>query len=295
MRASRRGVGPAARIGRTGVARPGNVPCLVAGLALLMAAPAMAQDRLFPDRALLPVLLAGPRDPATLGQLTAVMRDPTRLGAGPSGDVAVSGALPLVLLAGESARDGLVLGIEGAVFARFSFTVVEREMVNTDWLFTVPLVWHRGDHWLRLRYLHTSSHLGDEYANRFDVRAVNFSRDGADLTGYARLHPALGLYALAFWSANSHPVESRRWHVRGGVELDPYRRAAFRPYWAADIQLEQDNRWAPRLAAQAGTWLPSPQGRPLRLVLELLTGPTPMGQFHGRHTTHVALALVWNP
>jgi hypothetical protein len=62
-----------------------------------------------------------------------------------------------------------------------------------------------------------------------------------------------------------------------------------------DLQLEQDLGWDPRLAAQAGIWLPPAQGRPIRLALELLTGPSPMGQFHGRPTTHVALMLLWNP
>jgi hypothetical protein len=285
---------------------------LAAALAVVMpplATPAAAQARshqagdgprcLFPDRSLLPDVLAGPRDPVITGQLVYADPNPTAYGPGPSGEVAIAGTLPLLLLAGTGPEDALVLGMEGAAFAHFSFATVTRELVNTDWVFAVPLVWRRGSHWARLRYYHTSSHLGDEYQRRFGPSSINFSRDGADLTLYVRPAAArpigLGLYAGALWSMNSHPEQRSLWRGRGGFEMDPSAGDLWAPYIAVDVELEEGSPHGPRYNAQAGVWLPRAHDRPLRLALEWTSGPSPMGQFTFRDTRRVSLGLFWNP
>lgn len=252
-------------------------------------------SRLFPDRSLLPHLIAGPRDPVIKGQLVYSATDPTAFGPGFAGDVALAGTLPVLRLAGSSPRDALVVGLEAAVFARFAFAVIQRELVNTDWIFTVPLVWHRGPHWLRARYYHTSSHLGDQYGQRFDQEPARFARDGADLTAYASPRPGLGLYALAFLSVNAHPVPSQGSHFRAGFEIDPGRREPWGPFAAVDLRLEDADEILPLLSAQTGLWLPHPAGRPLRLALELVAGRSAMGQFHGLRSTQLGVGLFWNP
>lgn len=260
-----------------------------------------AQVRLFPERDMLPDLLAGTRDPVVKAQLVYSVREPTLYERGFAGDAAVAATLPVLLLARDDGGDDgpgrgvLVLGLEGAVFSRFSFHRVERDLVNTDWVFAVPVVWRRGDHWLRLRYYHTSSHLGDEYGQRFELEPVNFARDGADLTAYLRPRPGLGLYLLGFLTINAHPVRTHGSHVRAGVELEPGGRRPGRPFLAVDLHFETSAHTRPRLASQAGVWLPSPSGRPLRLALELVTGPVPLGQLHGVAGTQLALGLFWNP
>jgi hypothetical protein len=266
-------------------------------------------DWLFPPRDLLPHLLAAPREPVVKGMLMYADPDPTAYGPGFSGEVAIAGTVPVLRLAGAS--NALVLGLEGAAFAHFSLEVVTRELVNTDWLFAVPLVWRRGRHWLRVRYYHTSSHLGDEYQRRFGPSSVNFARDGAELTVYVRPgSPAgggapsgprttsgagIGLYAGVLWSPNSHPEEGTVWRGRAGVELDPYHGGLWRPFGALDVELEDGSHQGARWTGQAGIWMPRVQGRPLRLALEAATGPSAMGQFYRRETGRVGLGLFWNP
>ena len=278
-------------------------PLLFAALALLVPAPGRAQvpDWLFPDRSLLPELMAGARDPVTSGQLVYDWEDPTAFGPGISGEVSLSGVVPLFLIAGSGPDDALVVGMQGAAFARFSFEVVTRELVNTDWIFAVPFVWHRGRHWLRFRYYHTSSHLGDEYQQRFGPSSINFARDGADLTAYLRpgagwaRRLGLGVYGLAFFSFNSHPEIQRLWELRGGIELDPGRGALWQPFIAADVHAEEGTDWDPRVTVQTGIFLPRVSGRPVRLGLQLVSGPSPMGQFRDRHAGHVGIGLSWSP
>jgi hypothetical protein len=281
--------------------------CIIAALASsvpLSVGPGQAHAQvpewLFPDRELLPDLLAGPRDPAVRGQIVYADPSPTAYGPGWAGEVALAVTVPLLRLSGRSTRDALVAGMEGAAFAHFSFEVVERELVDTDWIFAVPLVWHHGQHWVRLRYYHTSSHLGDEYQRRFGGPGVNFSRDGADLTLYLRpAGPArrlgLGVYAGAMWSVNSHPEETSVWRGRAGLEVDPSGGGPWRPYGALDMEIEDASARGPRWTAQVGIWLPGARGRPLRLALELMTGPAAMGQFARSETRQLALGLLWNP
>jgi hypothetical protein len=256
---------------------------------------AQSPSWLLPPRSLMPDLLAGTRDPVVKGQLVYSPTDPSPYGPGFSGDVALAATLPVLLLAGEAGADALVVGVEGAVFARFAFQVLERELVNTDWIVAVPVVWRRGAHWVRLRYYHTSSHLGDEFGQRFDVTPRNFSRDGVDATVYARARGTVAAYGVAFLSVNAHPVRSHGSHVRVGLEVEPGGRTPGGPFLALDVHLETSAAGAPRIASQAGIWLPSPSDRPLRLALELVTGPVPMGQLHGIQATQLGLGLYWNP
>jgi hypothetical protein len=252
--------------------------------------------RLFPARELMPSLVAAPRDPVTKAALLYVEDNPDAFGDGFEAELALGITLPVYLLAGSSAEDGLVVGIEGGAYARFGLQITERELVNTDWLFAVPLVWHRGSYWLRLRYYHTSSHLGDEYSRRFDVVGDNFSRDAVDALGYLRPLPAVGLYGGLGYAYNVHPEDSGPWTLRLGAETSPPRDDhPLLPYVALDVQLEEDNGWDPRFTLQAGVWLPTVAGRrAIRLGLDLLTGPTPLGQFQGQHVKQLALGLFGN-
>ncbi len=249
--------------------------------------------RLFPDRALLPSLFSGPRDPVTKAELVYVTDNPNLFGEGVEAELSLGIGLPLLRLAGHSTHDAVVVGVEGAAFARFGLHRTEREMIGTDWVFAVPLVWHRGHHWLRFRYYHTSSHLGDEYSRRFDVEGMNFARDAVDALGFLRLVPIAGAYAGARWAYSVHPEDSGRWTLRAGIELGRTDgTAALLPYGTADVEIEDDTDWTPVVSLQAGVWLPEVGGRrALRFGVGFLTGPPPLGQFRSERTTQITVGV----
>ncbi len=251
-------------------------------------------SRWFPDRALIPDLF-GPRDPAVKAQFLHVFEDPSAYHEGPAGEVALGSALPVLRLAGSDDDHATVLGLEAGVFARFTLKILQRELVATDWVFAVPLIRHIGPHWIRVGFFHTSSHLGDEYANRFDTAGANVSRDAAEVVAHVRVTSAFAAYAGSRYAYNVHPWTTLPWSVRVGAELVPpesgYEISRF--HLVVDAELDQNWGWAPRVAAQLGFWLPPVGGRRrIRTNLELLTGPSPLGQFQGRHTTQLGFGFA---
>ncbi len=250
-------------------------------------------SRLFPDRSLMPTLLAGARDPVTSATLLAVRRNPNAHGRGIEAEVSLGSTFPILLLAGEPTRNPLIVGVEAAVFARFGLQVLERELIASDWLFAVPLIWHRDRGWIRLRYYHSSSHMGDEYSRRFDDPGINFSRDAGELLVFHRPLDVLGVYAAARYSVNVHPEESKRWVVRTGGQLESREDGGtFRPFAAADVEWDEEAGGQPRVEVRVGAWIPKVgKRRVFRLSLSLLTGPSPLGQFHGLSTTQFGLAF----
>ncbi len=230
----------------------------------------------------------------TKAELIHVSRNPNAFGNGVEAELSLGIGLPIFRLGGHSASDAVVLGVEGAAFARFGLQLTEREMIATDWVFAVPLVWHRGrGHWLRVRYYHTSSHLGDEYARRFDVEGTNFARDAVDALGFIRILPSVGAYAGTRWAYNVHPEDSGRWTLRAGMQLGRVDGThMLLPYATADVEVENDTDWTPLVHLQAGVWLPKVDGRrAVRLGAGFLTGPSPLGQFRRERTTHITIGV----
>jgi hypothetical protein len=279
-------------------ARRGTALFLIVCGGIAAAGPLTAQEeaaprRLLPGREWLPSLHAGPRDPVTKAELVLVTDSPSLMGDGVEAELALGVTLPLWVVAGNSLGSSLVVGVEGGVFARFGLQLTERELVNSDWVFAVPIVWRRGDHWLRLRYFHTSSHLGDEYARRFELPGFNFARDAVELLGYARVLRIAAGYAGTRWAYTVHPEESGRWVARGGVQLgDPDSSGFLLPFGSVDVELDEDNDWSPRWHVKAGAWISDIGGRrAIRLNLGFLTGPTPLGQFRGARTTQFSLGI----
>jgi len=268
--------------------------CLIGILSCLLPFGARGQEpeRLFPPRATMPSLLAGARDPVTAASLLYVDSNPNQHRSGAEVEVALGTTLPVLLVGGRPDLRPVVLGLEAGVFARFGLQVLERELVATDWVFAIPVYWHRDWGWIRFRYYHSSSHMGDEYARRFEDPGINISRDAAELLSFWEPRRGVGIYAGARYAYNVHPEESRRWILRTGAHLDPRERLGpFRPYLAGDLEWDQD-AGGTRLALTAGTWLPKvADRRSLRMGLVLLSGPSPLGQFNGLRTFHAGLTL----
>lgn len=250
-------------------------------------------SRLFPSAGLMPHLLAGPRDPATSATLLWVPRNPSRHGPGFEAEVSIGTTFPVYLLSGTLEDAPVVVGVEAAAFARFGLQVLEREMVATDWIFAIPIIWHRDNGWTRFRYYHSSSHMADEYNRRFSEPGFNSSRDAAEVMVFRQASSVLGTWAAVRYGYNVHPEDDERWVIRFGAQAQaPPDYGALLPFVAADVESDGAGGMRPRIEFRIGAWLPPMQGeRRIRLSLVALTGPSPLGQFDYRPTTQVGLSL----
>lgn len=268
--------------------------------ALLLTAPLNAQEptsRWFPSRDYMPTLVGAPRDPVNVAKVVVNIQSPNAFDPGLETEVGFGINLPVLLLAGDNLRNGLVVGVQGGVFGRFSLHNVERDLIGTDWLITVPLVLRRGDHWFELEYFHMSSHLGDEYSQRFDLAGINYSRDAVRGLAFLQVVSVVGIYGGGGWAYNVHPDDAKRWTAQLGAEfLDRTSDKFASPYAALDLELEQATDWKPRVNVQIGALLPRLiPGRESRFAAEFLTGPSPQGQFAAMTTTQVTLGVYIQP
>lgn len=253
--------------------------------------------RFLPSRELLARPIAAPRAPVTAAKLVFNSDAPSEFDYSVVGLAALGTSLPLYLISGDGIEDGLVVGVEAAVFGRFAITKITRDLIASDWVFAVPFTRHIGQSWLQLRYHHMSSHMGDEYILRFDSYEDAFSRDAAELTAYHQASPGLGLYGGGSWAFNTHPDELRSLLVHAGVEAETSDEGqVLLPYAAADVEWDQDNAWEPRLNMQIGVRLPGIEGRrSLRLAAEFLSGPAPIGQLRAERMRQLTIGLYIDP
>lgn len=255
------------------------------------------QSRFFPNQEYMTRVLAAPRTPVTSAKIVYNWDGPSEFGNTGEGEVALAASLPLYLIVGNNLDNGLVVGVEGAVFGRFTLTTITRDLITTDWIFALPFTWHFGKHWLQFGYHHTSAHIGDEYIARFDAVIGDYSRDVTDFTAFYQATESFGVYGGGNWAFNVHPTGARRLLVRAGAQAETQDSdRTFLPYSAADVQWEQNNAWEPRLNLQVGVKLPRVRGRrSLRLAMEFLAGPSPQGQFHAEHVRQLTLGLYIDP
>jgi len=275
--------------------RPARTLVLAALLSSAAAAgPLGGQElrRFMPGREYLPLLAADPRQPTIAAKLLYAFDSPTQFGSILEGEPVLGASLPFYVLAGSGLDDALVLGFEGAVFARFNMETREKQLIASDWVFAVPLVLYRGSNWVRLRYYHTSGHLGDEYILAFDVDRTEYARDIAELMGWWQVLPSLALYGGGGWAFRVDPPDDGEFTVRLGAQAEAHFDRGLRPYGAVDAYFDQDNDWKPSLNIQIGVATRAlSYGRNLRIAAELFTGPTRVGQFHDQETTFVTLGV----
>lgn len=157
----------------SGVSAAVRIVLLVA--ALPWNAPAAAQRFLPVGVAPFELPVASPRATGFVGRIIAAGEGDSRFGAGTEADVVLGENLP-VLLVGSRPRRWLV-GFNLATQARFSLSDPKSALISHDWVvgFDVSGRVRRVD--LALQIYHESSHLGDEYAERFAVSRLDWTRE----------------------------------------------------------------------------------------------------------------------
>ena len=185
------------------------------------------------------------------------------------------------------------LTLEAGLDAQFDFAF-SLDSIGWDGNYgpQVTAIWPSGLS-LKTGIVHTSSHVGDEYAERTGRLRIGYTREeiilGLSHTFKRRWRP----YVEGGWAyKNSSDVQAPG-RLQAGLEYEVpeslwQKRLGW--YWAADLSAMEERAWSLDISAQLGVLILSP-GRSWRIGLEYHDGRPALGEFYQRDENYVALGL----
>jgi hypothetical protein len=142
---------------------------------LLPGAAGLAQQPVFSSLRGFELPEASPRVHGLVGRLLSARRGDSRFGQQQEGEVVVGENFPLVTLKGG--QRPIVLGFGSQVYGRFSLSDSKSALISTDWVVGLNTTALLDRVTLTLEVFHESSHLGDEYGDRFPGDRIDWTRE----------------------------------------------------------------------------------------------------------------------
>jgi len=179
--------------------------------------------------------------------------------------------------------DGLQVSLFASIFSQFNLNAPSDDLINSDFLIGSELTLRRGIVSARLRILHQSSHLGDEFVlDNPDVDRVNLSFEAMDVLVSVE-KDWWRVYAGGGYLTGARP-ELDPGILQAGFELRapgrPFRLVTFVPLFGADLQSLEDRGWGSTFSVMGGVEIYGPTAsRRIRILLAQLKGYIPFGQF----------------
>ena len=149
------------------------------GCLVLMSAPipAAAQARIFPDVQSFELPEASPRVHGLVGRIFSARRGDSEFGREPEAEVAVGENFPVVAL--RRGERPVTLGFGTQVYGRFSLGDRKSALISNDWVVGLNTTAALGAWTVTGELYHESSHLGDEYSDRFSATRLDWTREVA--------------------------------------------------------------------------------------------------------------------
>lgn len=275
-------------------------------------------DRLFPHVRYFEPLIADPLEPRLgVSLLTTnlfqdaphgrerlepfTIPDPEDSRSDVTAGTAIGGTLPVWHLKQWNEQDGIVIGAQAGVLGRFRIEYPTREDVGQDWFVGMPIEIRRGEWSGRLRFMHRSSHLGDELVETTGAARVEVGGEFIDfMVAYSPV-PDVRLYGGSAWIFRSYTnilpaLTEQGWHDRTLVQLGvdgstwPWMNGALGLVGGADWRRAQRTNWQDSFAAAGGFAIRTPTGS-ARLVARYFTGVSLLEQFFLSKETYWGLEL----
>ncbi len=148
-----------------------SLSCLVPG------APAAAQTRILPDVPSFELPQASPRVHGVVGRLFSTRRGESGFGPEAEAEVALGENVPVLAL--RRGPRPISLGFGTQVYGRFSLGDRKSALISNDWVVGLNASASLGAWTLTGELYHESSHLGDEYGDRFGATRLDWTREVA--------------------------------------------------------------------------------------------------------------------
>lgn len=281
--------------------RRSHVPTVVLSFGILVAAvscPASAQApaerpvRVFPRMPVFAPVAADPRWPRmALGYAYYIGdADFTHVG------VVEAGASIPVIQRDARRRGTWELGLQGGIFSIFDFTAPSSDLVNADYLGGITFSYSRDSLAIISRFMHQSSHLGDEFLLNNDVERTNLSFEELGVVVSYDVRDWARVYGGAAAIVRSDPSSLDRWSLRAGGELRPVTaqtRRRLQLLVAVNLESWQETDWVPEASLIAGLTL-DPIGESsyrVDFLLRYFIGRSPNGQFFTERVQTIGPAI----
>ena len=139
--------------------------------------PAAAQARIFPEVQSFELPEASPRVHGLVGRIFSARRGDSEFGREPEAEVAVGENFPVLAL--RRGERPVTLGFGSQVYGRFSLGDRKSALISNDWVVGLNTTAALGAWTLTGEIYHESSHLGDEYSDRFSATRLDWTREVA--------------------------------------------------------------------------------------------------------------------
>jgi Protein of unknown function (DUF1207). len=146
-------------------------------LLLLNHQPAAAQARIFPPVSSFELPEASPRVHGIVGRIISAQRGESDFGPESEAEVGVGENLPVLAL--RRGPRPVTLGFGTQVYGRFSLSDRKSALISNDWVVGINTTAALGAWTVTGEVYHESSHLGDEYADRFGATRIDWTREVA--------------------------------------------------------------------------------------------------------------------
>lgn len=196
--------------------------------------------------------------------------------------------------AGKQAGDGLQISLAGGLFAQFNLDAESSDLINADYTIGVPISYRRGNHSLRLRLYHQSSHLGDEFLLNVKPDRINLSFESLELL-YSHDWQPWRVYIGGEYLVHREPADLDPAGLHAGIEYHPKRQLEHYGKWVGGIDLKswEEHGWDTDISFKAGYEFNASNvaRRRLRVMLEAYDGHSPHGQFYNTEITYYGMGI----
>jgi hypothetical protein len=268
-----------------------RVPLSFGVATLLCASSAATQQRLFPSVRSFELPEASPRVHGLVGRFISARRGDSRFGQEQEGEVVLGENFPLVTLKGG--RRPIILGFGSQVYGRFSLTDPKSALISTDWVVAVNTTAALDSWALTLELYHESSHLGDEYGDRFPADRLDWTREV--LAGWAS-------YVAGVWrfTAGASYVLDDQLNLpapAGSFGIDyhgrsrGFMRGQVRPVAGLFTEASAATNWRVSTSAKLGVAFATGESHDISVGLIAHDGLSTQRQFYRQESQYIGLEL----
>lgn len=250
-----------------------------------------AQNRVFPSVPSFERPEASPRVHGLAGRVISVQRGDSRFGEEAEAEVALGENFPVLAL--RRGNRPIILGLGSQVYARFSLTDAKSALISNDWVVGLNGTAIFGAWAFTVEAYHESSHLGDEYEDRFGAKRLDWTREV--LAGWAS-------YSSGPWRFTGNASYALRDELRlersgGSFGLDfrpPLRngRAPLRPVGGIYLDANAATSWRVSGSFKAGVVLQATSGgREIGFAVIAHDGLSTQRQFFREESRYLGLEV----